>query len=369
MIRVLHSLGGLDRGGIETFIMNVYRTINRDEIQFDFLVSNGGDYESEIIELGGRIYKIPPRNKGFFSYSKNLESFFREHKGEFAALHVHSASLSSVAPLVYAKKYGIKIRIIHSHSSTIKTSKLHYLLHYANKLRIGKLATHFFACSDKASKWFYSYTSVSKKCLIIRNGVNTDDFTFSPELRTQIRQRLGINENDFVAGHVGSMIKVKNHVFLIQVFKAIHDLRPSSKLLLIGTGPLKEDIQRQISDLELSNNVVLLGNRADVNELLQAIDVIVMPSLFEGMPVSLVEAQAAGCFVVCSDTISKDTKIINSFYQLPLSENPKQWAEKIIALDRSFKRKDTGIDIQKNGFDIKAITDNLSSIYIDNSNK
>lgn len=363
MIKVLHCLGSLNRGGIETFIMNVYRAINRTEFQFDFLVSNGGDYEEEIKSLGGHVYKIPSRNTGFFQYSRNVDLFFYNHKDEYAAIHVHAATLSSLEVLVSAKKYDIAIRIIHSHSSTVKTSKLHYLFHYWNKMRIAKLATHYLACSTKAATWFFSGTSVSKKIAIIRNGVNPVDFSFSPKLRDRILQDFDIDDHTFVVGHVGSMIKVKNHSYLLNIYNEIYKLIPDSKLLLVGDGPLRSLIEQQILKLGLKDNVLLLGSIDNVNELLQAIDVIVMPSIFEGMPVSLIEAQASGCLVVCSDTISSDTKILSSFTQISLKDTPKHWAEVIISKATSNKRNDTRIEIQKSGFSIYSVIELLMKIY------
>ena len=149
MKKVLHIVSSMNRGGLETFIMNVYRVINRNKIQFDFLVtSEKNDFADEIKKLGGEIYYISPRNRGLVKYRKNVLSFFNAHKNEYIAVHQHSSSLTSIFPLEVAEKTGVKTRIIHSHNSKIKGSKLHYLIHYYNKLRIGKIATHFFACSD-----------------------------------------------------------------------------------------------------------------------------------------------------------------------------------------------------------------------------
>ncbi len=363
--RILHILGGLNQGGIESFVMNVYRSIDRTRYQFDFLVTRDGFYGDEIRTLGGRIFVHEKRSlRHLFRYYRSLRTFFEEHKGEFCAVHMHAATLSAVQALKYAKDAGIPVRIIHAHSSTVKTSKIHYLFHYFNKKRLGSLATHYFACSKAALHWFYDYSLVKKQARIINNGIDSSRFLYDENLGQSVREELDIPDDYLVIGHVGSFIKVKNHIFLLNVFAELKKIQPDSFLVLVGDGVLRPDIEKKIKDLNLANSVRLLGLRSDVNRILKAVDVVVMPSLYEGMPVSLIEAQAADCAVVCSDTISSDTKITDSFVQIPLDSSSEYWARIIKSVFQGYKRKNTQREIIAHGFDVNSTASILIKEYV-----
>lgn len=368
MNRVLQVFARLTRGGLETFVMNVYRTINRDEIQFDFLVcADGGDYEEEVKRMGGRVFKIAPRNSGISNYHRLLDAFFKAHQGEWIAIHQHVSSLSSIEPQYYAKKYGIPVRVLHSHSSSIassvKMNSLHKIVHYTSKLFVRSWCTDYLGCSDKAIDWLYSGTGVRKKALMINNGIQLERYSYSPKIREKVRCEFGLEENTTVVGHVGSFIKVKNHTFLLKVFQAFSLLNSNSRLLLVGDGPLRKSIEEQVNNSGMEGRVIFAGIRSDVNELLQAIDIIVMPSIFEGLPVSLVEAQATGLPVVASDTISHDAKLTDEFCLMSLDGTPKEWAETIANCLSNHIRTDKISTIAEKGFDVKGISDILISIY------
>lgn len=367
MIRVLHVLGAMNRGGIESFIINVYRTINRDEIQFDFLVnSQKNDYAEEIASLGGNIFYIPPRNAGFIAFRKNIDSFFAKHIEMYSAIHNHVASLSSVAVLASAKKYGIKVRIVHSHSSSIKGSKLHYISHLFNKPRIRTLATHYFACSDIARHWLFDYTSCFSKSKVINNGIITNDFKYDEHERSIMRKELNLEESDIAICHIGSFITVKNQSFLIDVFADLLKISDRYRLFLVGDGNLRNEIEKKVNRLNLINSVVFLGLRKDVNSLMQGFDCLVFPSLFEGLPVTLVEAQASDLQVVCSDSISKMAKLLPTTDFIPLIFGSSKWAEIIHERMCDKRRNDNTMIIEKCGFDIYSITNYLQTIYLCN---
>lgn len=354
------------RGGIETFIMNLYRVMDRSKIQFDFLVSTEENpFAEEISILGGKIYVIPPRNNGFVAYRKNIDVFFRAHKGEYIAVHQHVSSLSSIYPLQAAKRVGIKKRIIHSHSSSIKSNKLHYILHLFNKLNISRLATHYFACSDVARHWLFNYTGCLSKSEIINNGIINQDFIFNPQIRDIVKINLQIKNDQIAICHIGSFIKVKNHTFLLDIFKELIKLSDKYQLFLIGDGELKLPIQTKINNLSLSNSVRLLGLRGDVNILMQGFDCLVFPSLFEGLPVTLVEAQASDLQVVCSNTISQMSKISDDTEFVSLSKSAKEWASIIDNKIRLHKRKNNSNIIENAGFDISKIALKLYNIYLE----
>ncbi len=364
MIRVLQILSSFNRGGMETFIMNVYRTIDKTQIQFDFLISQEGcDYELEAKSYGARIYYKGSRRKdGFVSYCKKLDGFFKEHAKDYVAVHYHESTLSSMEPLFYAKKYGIKNRILHSHSSSVAGSKLHYITHYVNKLFVRNLATQYVGCSAKAISWFYKGTGVYSKAVMIANGINPKLFVFDEQKKAHVRSELGIGINDLVIGHIGRFMWIKNHKYIIDVFEQIHMQRPDSKLILIGIGPLFDEIKERVREKGLSDVVLFMGLRSDIPELLQAIDVVIMPSIYEGMPVSLVEAQAAGALVYGSDTISKDTAITDRMHFLSIEKDPSFWADIILSND-SVKKVDTSAEIKKSGFDINEIAKDLVKRY------
>lgn len=363
MIRVL-QMAGLNRGGLETFVMNVYRKINRDKIQFDFLTHTPeGDYAEEIKTMGGRIYGIPQRNKGFVAYYKVLDSFFFKHAHEYQAVHFHVASLSMASALYYAKKYGVQVRILHAHSSSISGSKLHYIFHYGTKLFVKYLATDYLGCSDKALDWLYNYTGVRHRAVMVNNGVDVDSFKYNITKRILIRNKLNISDF-YVIGHIGRFSTVKNHKFLISVFHHYHRKNPKTKLLLVGIGELMESIKKQVSDLGLNNSVLFLGVRSDISDLLQAFDIFVMPSLFEGLPVSLVEAQAAGLPILATDVISHDTIMTSDFHYMSLNKPAEEWANKIDEILSSYNRKDTSESIVKKGFAINTTVSYLSNLYL-----
>lgn len=363
MVRVLHVCNGMNRGGIETFIMNLYRTMDRSQVQFDFLLSQREcDYRVEIENLGGHIYTIPARNKGFMQYRANLDDFFRSNAVNYDAVHLHRSSLSSIEPLQYAKKYGIKNRIIHAHS-TNQSGFLHLMLHCWHKLFIHSAATHYYACSDKAQTWMYRYTGINSKVKIINNGIIISNFRYDLELRSQMRQSLGIAENEVVLGLVANLIPVKNHKFLIEIFREFKQIMPGSKLLIVGRGRLEREIKAQIERENLTGSVLCLGKRTDIASLLQAIDAFVMPSFWEGLPVSLIEAQTSGLPVFCSGTISPMSKVTDNYYSLSLSLSAEEWAEFIKEKLDVFERKDVADRIISAGFDIENIARRLMKDY------
>jgi len=364
MIRVLQVLPGLNRGGLETFVMNVYRAIDRSQIQFDFLTNmEHGDYSEEIEELGGHIFYIPSRNKGFKRYCANLKSFFYKHGKQYRAVHYHESSLTSLEVLYYAKKASIPVRIMHSHNSSIMGNKLHYITHFLGKFFIKKLATHYYGCSDKAIKWMYQGTGVCKKAQLINNGIKTSDFLFDSDVRNDVRSKLNIS-NKIVIGHVGRFMEVKNHRFLLEIFNNLLKSNADYHLMLIGAGELENEMKIKAQTMNIGENISFLGVRKDINTLMMGMDVFVMPSLYEGLPVTLVEAQASGLPIVCSDTISMMSKITPHYFTCSLQDTIDLWCNKIeTSLSFSHKRKESNDIVKKAGFDIETTVSFLSYIY------
>ncbi|SHE81186.1 Glycosyltransferase involved in cell wall bisynthesis [Bacteroides luti] len=364
MLTVLHILDSMNRGGIESFIMNLYRSIDRTKVRFVFLLQNkSNSHRQEIEELGGQIYTIPARRNSIIEYHRNLNDFFKKNAKDISVVHQHASSLSCIDPLFYAKKYGIKIRILHSHNTSISASKLHYLLHWFNKFRVKPLATHYFACSELAKEWMFNYTGVEGKVIVVNNGIILENFAFDENVRNAKRNELGLEKDNLVVGHIGNISKVKNQIFLVDILKALVNKSDRYRLMLIGDGVGRKALLDKINDLNLNQYVLFLGLRDDTNELLQAMDCFVFPSLFEGLPVALVEAQTAGLLVVESDSISIMSKLLETTILLPLDKGDFYWANIINEKLRSFIRVNVRNIIQSKGFDMTNIAEKLLSIY------
>lgn len=362
MIRVLQITDHLEMGGIQAFLMNLYRNINRDEVQFDFLIFRNTKqwYEDEIYELGGRIYKAPGRKKGIIKCYKYLNEFFKMHP-EYKIIHYNASSLSFILPLKIAKKYNVNKRIIHCHSSSFMGNNIHKYLHNLHKKQINEIANVYLSCSKPATEWMYGNTPILNKVIMVKNGINCDEYLYSENIREEYRKKLNIN-NAYVVGHVGRFSKVKNHSFLIDIFCEIKKLQNNAVLLLVGDGELKNDIEKLAVSKSISSSVIFLGNRNDVSRLLQAMDILVMPSFYEGFPVTIIEAEASGLPIIMSDTITNEVCVNSNIKTKSLNESSKSWA--IEALKNRTRIK-TNKNIKDSGLDIKSTVTQLCSIYKD----
>ena len=364
MKKILQVTSLLARNGTETFIMNVYKHIDRKSMQFDFLVftEDTDGYYEEAEGLGAHIYRLPSRRKGLVKYYESLDSFFREHANEYDAIHFNFCMLSTISPLYLAKKYNIPIRILHSHSSSWVDGLYNLILHKAFKPFAYRLTNHYLACSIPAKKWFYGSTLAEEKCIVVRNGIDTSLFEYNEGIRSLYRRKLGIAEGDLVLGHVGSFLPVKNHAFIVDVYNELLKQAPNTRLLLIGTGELKNNVIDNLKHKEILDKVIFLENRNDVNYLLQAMDVFIFPSLFEGLPFALIEAQCAGLKVFASDTISHESKMTDNLYFLSLSKGAKKWANEILRY-RNYNRNNEAELIKRAGYSIETTVNFLKKLY------
>ena len=360
MIRVLHVLGGLDRGGAETMVMNLYRAIDRAQVQFDFIIHTEKHqaYYDEIITLGGRIYCFPAFNGiNVFALRKKWADFFKNHP-EYKILHSHVRSYASLY-LPIAKKAGLKT-IIHSHN-TSSGKGLKAIVKFCLQRGLRKNVDYYFACSDVAGKWLFGEKITKQSNYhVLNNAIDVEKYAYSESSRKKIRDEFNLKD-EFVVGHVGRFHPQKNHLFLVDVFAEIHKKCPNSVLMLVGTGDLMDSVKEKVMELKLEDSVIFMGARADVNELLSAFDVFVFPSLFEGLPVTLVEVQAAGlpCFV--SDTITKEVDFNGKINYISLNNGTTYWAEKIIC--NSKDRLDLIESIKNAGYSIKKTSKNLEKFY------
>ena len=301
MIRILQCVNDMHRAGLETMLMNYYRNIDREKIQFDFLTHRPerSDYDDEIESLGGKIYYAPrlyPQNyPAYFSYMKD---FFKKHP-EYQIMHSHIDSMSYL-PLLAGKKAGVPVRIAHSHNTSIDKDFKYPLKQYF-RFRITSAANHYLACGEEAGKYLFG----NKEFKVIPNAVDASKFYFNESVRQNKRKELGYTK-EFVVGHVGRISYQKNHKFLIEVFNELQKLETNAVLMLVGVGEKEPEIREQVKRLKLEEKVRFLGNRSDVNELYQAMDVFVLPSLFEGIPVVGIEAQFADLPCIFSDKIPKE---------------------------------------------------------------
>ena len=333
MVKVMHAVSIMNRAGQETFIMNMYRNINRSKIQFGFQcsVSGEGDFDDEIRRLGGKIYHLE-ENKCQIPFLKYLNEiriqyrFFKKHN-EYSVYHIHTYhAFNAWLSIVGAKMAGVQKVVLHSHN----TFGMHPQLHKIFRTFLKYMKIEWLACSKKAAEWMYGEKEVSR-VKVINNGIEAEEFAFQEAGRLNKRNELGI-DNNLVIGHIGRFMPQKNHKFLIDIFEEIVKKDNKAILLLIGVGELQKEIEAMVEQKGLIENVRFMGVRTDIRELLWAMDLFLFPSLYEGLSVVAIEAQAAGVPVLAADTLTKETKITECMQFFSLQKSPKEWAEQAIRM-------------------------------------
>ena len=358
-VRVLQVVTTMDRGGLETMLMNYYRHVDREKVQFDFLVhrQERAAYDDEIEALGGTIYRLPRLVPWSRAYLSALDAFFDGHP-EYRVVHVHQDCLSSVI-LKVAAKHGVPVRIAHSHNAN-QDKNLKYPIKLWYRRSIPRYATGLFACGKDAGDWMFQGAPYE----IINNAIDAKTHTCDWMKRTDVRQQLGIVD-ELVVGHVGRFNPQKNHPFLLEIFSALLNREPNAVLLLVGGGEDMPKLQTKAQALGIAEHVRFLGVRSDVADLMQAMDVFVFPSLYEGLPVTMVEAQAAGLPCIISDKIPPECILTDGLVDvMPLSAKPEVWAERILE-KRAFERADRRGEIAAHGFDITTEAIKLQEFYLE----
>lgn len=360
-IRVLHILQRMEAGGTQALLMNIYRKIDRTKVQFDFLVvyKEKQFYDDEIEKMGGHVYKLSFREDlNLPKFQKELADFFAQHH-EYKIVHCHAYTIGYFC-LKAAKKAGIPVRIAHSHSNAaVHDVKLPLKL-IMQKL-FTRYSTDLFACSEEAGKFAFK----GKKFGIVQNAIDSQKFIADANIREEIRKALRV-ENKFVVGHVGRMQPEKNHDFLIDVFAEIKRKKPDAELILVGTGPLEDKIKNKVAEKDLSDCVHFLGNRKDMNRIYQAMDVFVFPSLFEGLGIVAIEAQAAGIPIVCSEGLPPETDITPIYRKLLLSDGAEKWANIALEMAQNLKAH-TNMQqyVIDAGFDMDTTAKYMEGFYLD----
>ena len=360
-IRVLNLFTVMDRGGAETMVMNYYRHIDRTKVQFDFLVhrEQRGAYDDEIEALGGRIYRMYPiYPQNFARYKRDIRVFFKDHP-EYRIIHSHMSELGYFA-FKEAAKQGVPIRICHAHNAPHGFDMKMIMRDYFKK-RMMPYLTHLFMCGVESGRWLYGKEN-ENRFIMLNNAVDASAYTYNPAKRTEMRLQIELTD-ELAVGHVGRFNQQKNHPFLLEIFAALLKKEPNAVLLLVGGGTDMQRIQAKAQTLGIAEKVRFLGVRSDVADVMQAMDVFVFPSLYEGLGIALIEAQAAGLPCVVSDTIPHEAYLTDLVDSESLSAPAEKWAEKILA-KQAIPRTDRRTEIAAQGFDINTEAVKLQEFYI-----
>lgn len=363
-IRILQCVpGNMGCGGIENFIMNLYRNIDIDKVQFDFLIhGNGKNYfEEEIKQLGGNIYRVP-LIKHYTSYNKQMKKFLKENQEQYKTIHIHAMYAMSYFDAKLAKRSGVKNIIVHSHSANTNVIQ-RKMVQYWLRNKLTKIANYKMACSKESAMWLFSKNCFKKgEYEIIKNAINVDKYQFNEEIRKKVRKELQI-EDKLVIGHVGRLSPAKNHSFLLEIEKEILKQEKNAVLLLVGEGEIKQQIEQQAKELGILNQVIFAGSSKRVENYLQAMDLFVFPSLFEGFGLAVLEAQTNGlkCFV--ADHITKEIKVTELVEFISLEKTPKDWATKILA-KKDYQRESKIDVVKQKKYDIMDMTKEMEKFYL-----
>lgn len=344
MVRMLHIVGSMSPSGIGNFIMNVYRNIDREKVQFDFIVHETREisFEDEIRMLGGRIYTATRKSVSPVKNFMEIRNIVKQ--GNYRIVFRHTDISTVAVDLLAAWLGGAKERIAHSHSTSTPNVKMHRLF----QPMLNALCTKRFACSDKAGKWLYG----NRRYEVIINAIRLEDFAYDEKVRKQMREKEGLDDS-LVIGHIGNLLPVKNHLFMLDVMKELVKKRPDCRMIFAGDGVMREQIEKKREELGLEPYVRLLGVRTDTAALLQAMDVFLFPSKYEGLPIAMVEAQCSGLPNLVSDVITADVDVTPLVHKLSLEKDASVWADQILELSAQ-KRKAPDYELfARKGFDIK----------------
>lgn len=359
MIRVLQIIGGLERAGAETFLVNLYRNIDKEKIQFDFAIYDSpseNSYYQEVQRMGAHVYLLPPKSNGIIKNIISIKKLVK--RNGYNIVWRHTASNVGAIDLFGAKLGGCKNMILHSHCAEMFGIEK-YISIFLRPI-VGMLNIERFACGELAGKWLFG----KKRFEIIHNGIDIEKFRFNQITREEYRNKLGLKNDEVLIGHIGRFEEQKNHSFLIKAFSDLHSTCDSARLILLGDGSRMEEIRNLVRNLGLSENVHFLGNTGDVAEWLQAMDVLWLPSYFEGFPVSLIEAQAAGLRCLVSDVVSPETAITSTVSFLPICGGSEAWINGSLQTvnDKMVveKRIDSADAVERKGYSSRLIAERMN---------
>lgn len=361
-IRVLQIIGIVCGGGVEAVIMNYYRNIDRNQVQFDFVI-DGYDktyLDDEIKAMGGKVYHVEPYRKNIFRYMVQIYKIVRNGHYDIVHSNMNTLSVFSLFPAWLA---GAKQRILHNHSTAVKQEGKRSLMKHILRPIAPLFANRYAACSIIAGNWMYGKARMAQgEVKIIRNAIDLKKYAFSPDLRKMYRQKFGVSDDDLVIGHVGRFMFQKNHRFLLQVFNEINKRTEKAKLLLIGDGELLKEIEEKVHEYGFDKRVCFLGLRKDVQAIYNAMDVFVLPSWYEGLPVVSVEAQANGLRCVFSTNVTSESKLTGSAEFMDLAAGASNWAMHILQGNNS-RNSRAEKEMRLAGFDIETQAQELVNWY------
>jgi glycosyltransferase involved in cell wall biosynthesis len=361
-IRVLQIIGLACGGGVEAVIMNYYRHIDKNKIQFDFVVHKGAvkSFVDEAKSMGAKVYEVTPYTENIFKFTCEIYRIIKKER--YQIVHSNMNSLSAF-PLFAAYIAGVEVRILHNHTTDNKAEGLRTWVKRLLRPFAKIFANQYWACSNLAAEWMYGKKAIANnKVTIINNAIDLEQFKFNEQVRIRLRKELGL-ENCFVVGHVGRFMQQKNHCFLIDVFNKLVQQKQDARLLLIGDGPLKNEIEERVKKLELTEKVVFLGVRTDVASLYNVMDVFVLPSLYEGLGMVVVEAQVNGLPVLVSEAVPNEAKVNCNINFCNLNKPLAYWRNSIIQISKKERFKSSMI-VDNNNFDIRYESKNIEKIYL-----
>lgn len=345
-IRVLHIVGVIDPGGISSFILNLYESVNRDKIQFDIVIHKRkeNDYVEKIQQMGGRVYELPRLTR---KPVQNLVRLYRLVKDNQYKVVIRHTANAMVTPQLLAARMGGAYTICHSHNETDPNR----LLHWFGKLLMKAAANECFACSEKAGLWMYG----KKDFRIIHNAIDIHKFAYRPDASRKIREEFGLGDRP-VYGHIANFLASKNHMYLLGIYKEISKLDDNARFFCLGEGSLRTEIEAEIKRLGLEDRVILTGMRTDAEDFMSCFDVFLFPSVFEGLPLTLIEAQAAGLKCLISDTITREVVMSEGLLEyVSIEEQPAVWAKKAVRIRKGYDRSCPYESIAAAGYDVEAL--------------
>ena len=350
-------------GGVESFLINYIGEMMKSDDQFEFILfEKVPDFYKESVLKKCKYYIVPTRTKHLIEYHRKLAEIVKN--GNYDVLWYNACTLSDVTLVKIAAKQGIPCRIIHSHSSANMGNKLVGILHRLHKKNIEKFITEAFACSKEAAE--FMFPKKLDNITIINNAIQAQKYRYNEDIREKVRMEWNVTD-EIVIGHVGRFHQTKNHTFIIKILAEVLKLNPSARLVLVGEGNTKEEIIQLAKEENVFDNIYFLGKRMDVNELLQGMDIFLFPSLFEGLAISLVEAQASDLPCVIADTISQSTILTEKIVALSLNDTPEKWAKTVLDYAKKWNREDQVTLIEDKGFDIgenaRRLTNYLNQKY------
>ena len=369
-VRVLLFVDRMRHGGIQQFLVENIKHMDKSKVKIDVLTLDDGlsyPLEKTIEEVGATFYKLNGVwiNKpwDYIKYAKEIDKFFKNNN-DYKVVHMNASSKNFLL-LKYAKKYNIPIRITHSHNIDFQTKNpIKKLVGNLFKIPMKKYSTDYFACSYLAGRWLFGNNNVDNgKVKVIHNAVDYDKFKYNKDIRNKMRKEFNIKDNEILFGNVGRFTNQKNHTFLIDIFNEIHKKNINTKLIMVGIGEKEDEIKNKVKELGIEDCVIFAGFRKDVNEIMQAMDVFLLPSLYEGLPVVGVEAQASGLPSFTSkDVVTNEVKITDAFEFISLDKPASEWAT--IILNSDLSRRDTERDLKKAGYFIEDSSRELVEFYL-----